>query len=338
LKRLWIGGATGFLGTHLVRVLKQQGHELVLASRSGGEVEGLPVQAVDVLDPAAVAESARGCDGAFLATGKVSRDRDAGEELHRAHVLGTRGALAGLLRAGVRRVVVASTSGTVAVSGNAAQIADEGGHVPLELVAMWPYYRSKLYAEREALEANSPEFEVVLVNPSLLLGPGDLRESSTGDVRRFLERAIPAIPGGGIAFVDVRDAALGMWLAFERGRAGERYILNAKNMTVAAFFQRLERIAGVKAPALRMPRSRPLALAVNGLFSKALRAIGGEPPVDEVSVEMAQYYWYCSSSKAERELGFSTRDPGETLRETVNDLIARKVVFPKRAAAHSDFA
>jgi len=338
LKRLWIGGATGFLGAHLVRVLKAQGHELVLASRSGGEVEGLSVQAVDVLDPAAVAASARGCEGAFLATGKVSRDRDAGEELHRAHVLGTRSALAGLRDAGVRRVVVASTSGTVAVSGDASQIADESARVPLELVALWPYYRTKLYAEREALEANCAEFEVVLVNPSLLLGPGDLRESSTGDVRRFLERAIPAIPGGGIAFVDVRDAAQGMWLAFERGRAGERYILNAKNMTVAAFFQRLERIAGVKAPALHMPRSRPLAIGVNRLFSKALRAIGGQPPVDEVSVEMAQYYWYCSSSKAERELGFSARDPGETLHETVADLIERKVVFPKRTASVSGFA
>ena len=338
MKRLWIGGATGFLGAHLVHVLKQRGHELVLASRSGGELEGIPVQAVDVLDPAAVADSARGCDGAFLATGKVSRARDAGEELHRAHVLGTRNALAGLRTAGVPRVVVASTSGTVAISSNAAQVADENGHVPLELVAMWPYYRTKLYAEREAFAANSPELEVVLVNPSLLLGPGDLRESSTGDIRRFLQRAIPAIPGGGIAFVDVRDAAQGMWLAFERGRAGERYILNGKNMTLAAFFQRLERIAGVKAPALRMPRSRPLAIGVNRLFSKALRAIGGEPPVDEVSVEMAQYYWYCSSAKAERELGFSARDPGETLRETVADLIERKVVFPKRTAGVSGFA
>ncbi|HYP77083.1 MAG TPA: NAD-dependent epimerase/dehydratase family protein [Polyangiaceae bacterium] len=338
MKRLWVGGATGFLGTHLVRVLKAQGHELVLASRSGGEVEGQRVHAIDVLDSAAVAESARGCDGAFLATGKVSRDRDAGEELHRAHVLGSRSALSGLRSAGVPRVVVASTSGTVAVSTDASHIADESAHVPLELVAMWPYYRTKLYAEREALEANRPEFEVVLVNPSLLLGPGDLRESSTGDVRRFLERSIPAVPAGGIAFVDVRDAAQGMWLAFERGRAGERYILNAKNMTVAAFFQRLERIAGVKAPALRMPRSRPLAIGVNRVFSKALRAIGGRPPVDEVSVEMAQYYWYCSSSKAERELGFTARDPGETLRETVADLIERKVVFPKRTAAVSEFA
>lgn len=331
-RKFWVGGATGFLGAHLVHVLRAEGHELALASRSGGEVDGLAVQRVDVLDANAVADSARGCEGAFLATGKVTRDRDAGEELHQAHVLATRSALSGLRAAGVRRVVVASTSGTLAVSGEADKIADESARAPLELLAMWPYYRSKLYAEREALEQNCPpEFEVVLVNPSLLLGPGDTRESSTGDVRLFLARSIPAIPGGGLAFVDVRDAARGMWLAFERGRAGERYLLNAKNMTVAAFFQRLERITGVKAPALHMPRSRPLAIGVNRLFSKAVRAIGGEPPVDEVSVEMAQYYWYCSSAKAERELGFSARDPGETLRETVADLVARKVVFPKRA-------
>jgi dihydroflavonol-4-reductase len=322
----------------LVRVLREQGYELVLISRSGGEVDGLPVQALDVLDAQAVAESARGCVGAFLATGKVSRDKDAGEALHRSHVLATQSALAGLRTAGVRRVVVASTSGTVAVSGSADQIADETSRVPLELIAGWPYYRSKLYAEREALAANLPEFEVVLVNPSLLLGPGDSRESSTGDVRRFLAGAIPAVPAGGLAFVDVRDAALGMLQAFQRGRAGERYLLNAKNMTVAAFFQRLERISGVKGPTLRMPRSRPLAISIYRLFDKTVRAIGGEPPIDEVSVEMAQYFWYCSASKAERELGFSPRDPGETLRETVADLLERKVVFPKRRPSASTFA
>jgi dihydroflavonol-4-reductase len=183
-KRLWVAGATGFLGSHLVRVLDSNGHHVVAVSRSGGEVAGLRVEPLDVLDENAVAESARGCEAAFLVTGKVSRSRDAADELHRLHVLGTRTALAGLRRAGVRRVVVASTSGTIAVSRDADTIADETAQAPLELVARWPYYRSKLYAEREALEANNPpEFEVVVVNPSLLLGPGDLRESSTGDVR-----------------------------------------------------------------------------------------------------------------------------------------------------------
>ncbi len=333
--RYWVGGATGFLGSHLVRLLTHQGHEVVAVSRSGGQVGSVQVHAVDVLDAEAVRASAAGSEGAFLATGKVSRDKDDADELHRLHVTGTRTALGALRAAEVPRVVVASTSGTIAVGGDPKRIFDERDDPPLELIASWPYYRSKLYAEHEALEANSEGFEVVIVNPSLLLGPGDLRESSTGDVRRFLDRSIPAIPGGGMAFVDARDAAEGMWLAFQRGRAGERYLLNSKNLTIAAFFQRLSRVTGVKPPWLRMPKRPALALGLNQAFSKAVRAIGGEPPVDEVSVEMALYYWYCDSAKAQRELGWKPRDPGETLRDTLFDLVERGVVpdFRKRHAS-----
>ncbi|MCC6214226.1 MAG: NAD-dependent epimerase/dehydratase family protein [Polyangiaceae bacterium] len=327
MSRYWVAGATGFLGSHVVQQLVEAGHEVVPVARTGGAAAGLPVEPVDILDAAAVEASARGADGAFLCTGKVSRDRDDAAELHRLHVEGTRTALRALRAAGVRRVVLASTSGTIAVSPSAERIADETTEAPLEVIASWPYYRTKAYAEREALEANDPpELEVVVVNPSLLLGPGDLRESSTRDVRLFLERSLPAVPAGGVAFVDARDAARGMILAMERGRAGERYLLNARNLTVAAFFQRLERVTGVKAPILPMPRTRALALGLNGLFTRAIEALGGTPPVDEVSVEMAQYFWYCDSSKAQRELGWEPRDPGETLRDTVNDLYERRVV------------
>jgi dihydroflavonol-4-reductase len=335
VSKFWVAGATGFLGSHLVQTLAERGHQVTAVSKSGGP----GVAAVDVLNEAAVAESARGADGAFLVTGRVSRDRDDAELLHRDNVLGTESALRGLQAAGVPRVVVASTSGTLAVSRDAERIADETCRAPLELLARWPYYRTKLYAERAALEANKPgQFEVVVVNPSLLLGPGDLRESSTGDVRLFLERNIPATPAGGMAFVDARDAALGLLQAFERGRAGERYLLNAKNMTIAAFFQRLERVSGVKAPLLRMPSSRPVALGLNQLFTKAVETIGGRAPIDQVSVEMAQYFWYCSAEKAERELGFVARDAGETIRDTIEDLVRRKVVAVTRGSHLAAFA
>jgi len=334
MARYFVAGATGFLGSHLVRLLTRAGHDVVAISRAGGEVDGTLVKALDVLDAAAVERIARGTDGAFLCTGKVSRRREDAEKLHELHVLGTRSALAGLRRAGVVRVVIASTSGTIAVGTDPKRIYDEDAPAPLELIAGWPYYRTKYYAEKEALAANDPPlFEVVIVNPTLLLGPGDLRESSTGDVRRFLERSIPAVPAGGMAFVDARDAAAGMLAAFERGRAGERYILNAKNLSLAAFFQRLERLTGIRAPWLRMPKQRGLAIGANELFSRAVRAIGGEPPVDEMSVELAQYFWYASSTRAESELGWKPRDPGETLRDTVDDLLARKAALPRQSRA-----
>ncbi len=328
-RRLWVGGGTGFLGSHLVGALQAQGHDVTAVSRSGGNVHDTPVHSVDILDADAVAESARGAEGAFLCTGIVSRDPDAAEAMHRTHVVGTRQALAGLREAGVRRVVVASSSGTIAISEDADFIATEDEPGSIEQILRFPYYRSKLYAEREALEANTPSFEVIVVNPSLLLGPGDLRESSTVDIRRFLEREIPASPAGGVAFVDARDAALGMWQAFERGVAGERYLLNAKNMTVRAMFQRLERMTGVPAPKLALPASKTVSRGAHALMSGFLDKIGGELPVDETSVEMGQLFWYCSSEKAERQLGFAPRDPGETLRDTVDDLIARGAAHPR---------
>ena len=125
MSKFWVAGATGFLGSHLVRTLSERGHQVVAVSKSGGSVHGMAVAAVDILDETAVAESARGVDGAFLATGRVSRDRDDAELLHRDNVLATEHALRALRAAGLKRVVVASTSGTLAVSRDADSIADE---------------------------------------------------------------------------------------------------------------------------------------------------------------------------------------------------------------------
>lgn len=333
---VWLGGATGFLGRHVALALARRGAGIVATSLGGGtldvEVDGerqaLTVTPLDVLDAAAVAASAQGATHAILCTGRVSRDPADAEALHRVHVEGTRQALAGLRQAGVRRVVVTSTSGTVAVSRDAGRIDDETSGSPLEFISPWPYYRSKYFAERLALEQSSPDFEVVVINPSLLLGPGDLRESSTADVRRFIEGAFAVTPRGGLALVDVRDAAEGAVLALEKGRAGERYILSAANLTFAAFFGRLSRISGRSAPRLLAPANRELTLGLFGLYDSAIRRLGGRPPIERLEVELSSHYWYASSAKAERELGFMTRDPGETLRDTVRDLVARQVVAP----------
>lgn len=329
MARYWVAGATGFLGAHVVRCLRAEGHDVVGVSRGGGNVDGLVVDAIDVLDSARVAESARGADGAFLAMGKVSRDPSDAEELHRVNATGTRTALLGLEKAGVRRVVHASTSGTIAISTEPT-VADETSETPLELIAKWPYYRTKRYGEMEALEANNPpDFEVVVVNPSLLLGPGDLRGSSTDDIRRFMSGEVLAVPRGGLAFVDVRDAALGMVSAMKLGRPGERYLLSAVNLSMPAFLQKLERITGVPGPRLPLPRSSALATSMTRLFERAVKAVGGELPMNDVSVEMAQHFWYCDSGKAMEELGFAPRDVATTLRDTVIDLVTRGVVHPR---------
>jgi dihydroflavonol-4-reductase len=334
MSRYLVTGATGFLGWHLSAQLVGEGHEVVaLCRRDPGPRQALPAGAIlrhgDVTDRQSVADAAAGCDAAFHCAGLVSRKVSDAEAMYRVHVEGTKHTLAALRSAGVRRVVYASTSGTIAVSADPDAVADEGAPPPTEIIARWPYYRSKLYAERVALEHNGDGLEVVVCNPSLLLGPGDSRGSSTEDVRLFLERKLPFTPAGGIAFVDARDAAAGMRLALERGEAGERYLLNGANMTLAAFFGRLERISGVKAPPLRMPRTGPTLAGVGAeLLGRAAKALNMKAPVERVSAEMAQYYWYCDSRRAERELGFAPRDPSDTLNDTVQDLVDRGAVWP----------
>lgn len=334
--KVWLAGATGFLGRHVASSLDRRGVSTTLTSLGGGQLElagadGLrevPVERVDVLDAGAVAASAAGATHAILCTGRVSRDPADAEALQRVHVDGTKQALAGLRQAGVRRVVLTSTSGTLAVSRDPARIDDEVSGSALEFISSWPYYRTKYFAEQLALEHSRPDFEIVVINPSLLLGPGDLRESSTADVRRFVEGAFAVTPRGGLALVDVRDAAEGAVLAAEKGRAGERYILSAANLTFAAFFARLGRISRVSPPRLVAPAHRELTLGLFSLYDGAIRRLGGRPPIERLEVELSSYYWYASAAKAERELGFVARDPGETLRDTLSDLVARRVIAP----------
>jgi dihydroflavonol-4-reductase len=330
MARHLVTGATGFLGSHLVSSLLEHGHEVVALSRTGGSFPaGVVVRKGDVLDAAAVRDAAAGCDGAFHCAGKVSRKPEDAEELYRVHVEGTKTALAACKEAGVKRVVVASSSGTVAVGDDPEHVATENDETPIEIIQRWPYYRAKLFAERAALAMNAPGFEVLCVNPTLLLGPGDVHGSSTEDVRIFLERKIPAVPPGGLSYVDVRDAAEGMRLAMERGTPGKRYLVGASNVTFREFMDRLERVSGVKSPTMPMPRAPSLSRVGATLLERAMGKVGLRLPADPVSIEMSQYFWYLDSALAEAELGWTHRDPLTTLRDTVEDLRQRGIVWPE---------
>ena len=332
MSRLLITGASGFLGRHLVAALRAAGNEVVALCRKDEPdlaALGALVYRGDVLDAPSVRAAAADCDALFHCAGKVSRKPEDAEELYRVHVDGTKTTLDACRAVGVRRVVLASTSGVVAVTEDPDEVRDEKAEAPMSLLARWPYYRSKLYAERAAFNRSGPGFEVVSVNPTLLLGPGDVHGSSTGDVQSFLEEKLPFVPAGGLSFVDARDAAEAMILALDRGRAGERYLIAAQNLTLAAFFARLERLSGVPAPRLRTPRSLLLARAGASLLERISRHVPIDTPIDRISAEMAQCFWYVDAKRARTELGWVPRDPGDTLADTIADLRARGVVWPR---------
>src|SRR4051812_5744009 len=283
-----VTGATGFLGEHLCRVLVEEGHIVRGLARSRSAVlEELGVEHVrgDVLSADDLQRALDGVSAVFHLAGAVSRDPDDAQRMMRLHVDGTRKVLEQMSAFGVRRMILASTSGTIGVSKD-EEILDESAPYAEQIVAGWPYYASKIYQERLAFAQGEPlGIEVVAVNPTLLLGPGDRRLSSTGDVRKFLKRQIPTIPDGGVSFVDARDAAEATASALERGRAGERYLLGGPNWTTKEFFARLGRIANVAPPRLKLPQSWVRWSA--GMMEELYRWGGKEPPVDRISVEMA---------------------------------------------------
>jgi dihydroflavonol-4-reductase len=328
--KVLVTGAAGFLGKHLVVSLRAAGHEvLALCRKPDASLQELGAEVLvgDILHGGLKAESLVGCDAVVHAAGKVSRDPADAELLFQTHVDGTKAVLKAAEAAGVARAVVISTSGVVAVSEDATHIGKESDAAPLELLQKWPYYRSKLFAEEAALLQNKPGFSVCTINPTLLLGPGDAHGSSTEDVRMFLEKKIPMVPSGGLSFVDVRDVAAAVVSALTSGRGGERYLLAACNMTLKEFFGRLERVSNVKAPILPMPKAPALMRHGTELLAKLTKQWGLPMPVDPVSLDMANHYWYVDASKAEDELGFAPREPNETLRDTVEDLRARGVVW-----------
>ena len=316
-----VTGATGFLGEHLCRELVARTHVVRGLARTGSPLlEDLGVTMIrgDVVSGDSLAKAMEGCAAVFHLAGVVSRDPGDGQRMMRLHVDGTRRVMDAMKVAGATRLILASTSGTIAVSKD-PQVFDESFDYASDVVAGWPYYASKIYQEKLAFRLGKElGIDVVAINPSLLLGPGDRRLSSTGDVRRFLRGQIPTVPKGGVNFVDARDAATATAEALARGKSGERYLLGGPNWTVAEFFGRLERVAKVRGPRLKLPSK--LSRWGASVIEEIYRRRGDEPPVDRISVEMSEHYWWFESTKAERELGFEARDPQLTLSDTVTYL------------------
>ena len=315
-----VTGGTGFLGSHLVRLLAAEGAGplRVLSTSAPAWLAELGVEPVtgSVTSPGDVARAVEGVAEVYHLAGRVSREPGDAHSMYELHITGTRVLCGAAAAAGVKSIVMASTSGTIAVTETGDVAPDEDWPTPLDIVSRWPYYASKVYQERVALENFGGDGRrLVIMNPSLLLGPGDDRLSSTKVVLDFLARKIPTVPKGGLSFVDARDAAAAFRAAMERGAHGGRYLLGSANWTFDKFFGRLGRITKVPAPFVSLPSRLTLAGArgLSSLYKHWKLA----PPVEPEEIEMADYFWYLDDSKARADLGFDPRDPQETLLDTV---------------------
>jgi dihydroflavonol-4-reductase len=281
------GGGRGFVGGHVVRALREAGHEV----RDDW---------VDVRELEPLARVVAGCDAVCHVAALYSYSARAAE-LEAVNVRGTANVLEACRRAGVSRIVHTSTCGTCGpVPGRPATEAD--GPPAWELAV--PYKRTKLDAERLALAAGA-----VCVNPTTPVGDGDTTPTPTGAMVRGVAsgRYRVALRSTGLNLVDVRDVARGHALALDRGRAGERYLLGGANLTLTEAFAAIARLAGRRPPLGSLPYAAARALAAVRLANSHEVALARLPA------------WF-SSAKAERELGYRAGPVEPALARAVAEL------------------
>jgi dihydroflavonol-4-reductase len=318
--KAFVTGATGFVGSHVARILAEQGADLRLLIRSSSDprnILGLNADHVvgDLRDPASIETGVAGCDVVFHVVADYRLWVRDPEQMYRANVEGTRAILAAARKNGVRRVVYTSSVATMGFTSN-GRPADEDSPVSLDRM-IGPYKRSKFMAEELALGAGRSGMDVVVVNPSTPVGEQDIKPTPTGRiVVDFLKKKFPAYVDTGLNLVDVTECARGHVAALEKGRSGERYILGGENLTLKQILDKLAAITGLPSPQVKVPYAVALVAAVVDEVVTG-RILGREPRATIDAVRMGRKKMFVSCAKAERELGWKTVPVDDALRRAV---------------------
>ena len=315
-----VSGATGFIGSTLVRELLKDGREvraLIRKSSDTRSIDGLDVEKAfgDIRDGDSVKAALQGCDTFYQAAALYEVWGHSRQDYYDVNVEGTRIALEAAMEQGVQKVVYTSSVATLGGHGK-EHPADETAQFNVQKTGP-DYYTTKYLGELEALKMAQKGLPVVIVNPTVVIGVRDARPTPSG--RMILDVANQKSPGymdGGWNFVDVEDVARGHILAAQKGKAGEKYILGNANMTLQEFYKVVAGVCGVQPPGLKFPFAAVLGTSYLYML---MAAITRQPPVVTPSIaRMNRMYWYFDSSKAVRELGFPQTPVRDTVEKAVN--------------------
>jgi dihydroflavonol-4-reductase len=305
--KVFLTGATGFVGHHVAKALAGQGAELRLLARKTSNLANLEgiageTHIGDLAEPESLRPALAGCDAVVHVAADYRlwiRDPPA---MYRANVDGTRGLLRIAREAGVPRFVYTSSVATMHFRGDGAPTDEDA---PVSLGDMVGHYkRSKFLAEREAIAAAGGGQQVIILNPTSPIGPNDAKPTPTGRVVvDFLNGRFPAYMDTGLNLVDVAEVARTHVDALTKGTPGRRYILGGENLTLKQILDMMSGIAGIPAPTLRIPFA---AAAAYGFIEEWVtgRILGREPRATLEEVRMGRKRMFASSARAEEELGF----------------------------------
>jgi dihydroflavonol-4-reductase len=332
--KLFITGATGFVGSHVAQLAVKEGASIVCLARATSNLSHLPKEATvvegDLRKPEEFASALQGCAALIHVAADYRLWVPDPADMYKANVEGTRELLRLAREAGVPRVVYTSSVATMGFKTDGTIVDEE---TPVSEADMIGHYkRSKWLAEQEAIAAARAGQDVMILNPTTPIGSHDTKPTPTGRILvDFLNKNFPAYVDTGLNLVDVREIARAHLVAVERGTVGERYILGGENLTLKQILDRLATITGLPSPKYKVPHAVAMAFA---FFDENItgKLRGKEPRATVEAVRMGMKMMFASSAKAERELGFVVRPVDEAMRSAVEWFVANGYA-PKPPAA-----
>ena len=305
--KVFLTGATGFVGHHVARVLAAEGADLRLLVRKSSNLENLEgikgdTVVGDLLAPESLRTALAGCDAVMHVAADYRlwiRDPAA---MYKANVDGTRELLRMAREAGVPRVVYTSSVATMHFRTDGLVINED---TPVSLKDMVGHYkRSKFLAELEAIKAAEGGQKVMILNPTTPIGPNDAKPTPTGRIFvDFLNGKFPAYMDTGLNLVDVAEVARTHVSALTVGTPGKRYILGGENLTLKQILDKMSAITGIPSPTVEIPFA---VAATYAFFEEWItgRIRGKEPRATLEEVRMGRKKMFASSAHAQQELGF----------------------------------
>ena len=307
--RFLVTGATGFVGSHIVIKLLENGHDvnvLVRKTSNTRNIQGFPLKVVygDLRDKDSLKKAAYGCKGLFHAAAMYGFWARNPQDFYDINVEGTKNVIEAAISQRLEKIVYTSSESTLDPGSS-----NGGNDYKLALVddVFGDYKKSKLLAEIEVLSLCKKGYPVTIVNPTTPIGAGDIHPTPTGKiVLDMLNRAIPAYVNTGLNIIDVEDVAEGHLLAYEKGGCGDRYVLGNENLTLKDMLEMIARIAELDAPKVQIPlgAARFLAYIDEFLSGKILKRC---PKVPLAAVKTAYKFKYYDCTSDVKKLGL---DPG----------------------------
>jgi dihydroflavonol-4-reductase len=305
--KVFLTGATGFVGHHVARALAAEGADLRLLVRKSSNLANLEgiageTHVGDLSEPASLKPALAGCDAVVHVAADYRLWIPDPKAMYRANVDGTRELLRMAREAGVPRVVYTSSVATMHFRTDGIVINED---TPVSLKDMVGHYkRSKFLAEREAMTAAEAGQQVIILNPTSPIGTNDAKPTPTGRIFvDFLNGKFPAYMDTGLNLVDVSEVARTHVAALTVGQPGKRYILGGENLTLKQILDKMSAITGIPSPTMKIPFA---VAATYAFFEEWItgRIRGREPRATLEEVRMGRKKMYASSAHAQQELGF----------------------------------